>query len=777
MSERPRVLVVDDELGPRESLRMILKPNYEIATADSGPAALATLGGFHPDLVFMDIKMPQMDGIELLQHIKRVDPSIEVVMITAYASLDTVKNALTHGAFEYLIKPFSRKDLEDTARRALTRRQSELGTRSQVATLVEEMRSLASKTRELEEEARREQVEQSLRVTQLSIHREISRGILGQLDLAHLTAAITAQLRDALGYEDVGVHLGPTPPEGAAARASIVCPIVDEGNTLGYLMASNPAGTRSIDPREHELLEMLSESLAVAIRNSRLYGQVAETKQSLEQIIRSAGDAIISVDRDGKIQGWWNLAAERIFGLASGQAIGRPLATLLPEEAYADKRAALARGESVPAFPVTIKRDDGRTLTLDVTLSSLMGRDGKLEGLLAIIRDTTTQKELEAQMHQSEKLTALGQMAGGIAHDFNNLLQAILGYAQLMGKNPSNADVVRRGLDVIEKAATGGAETVRRIQKFARLRPEEAFVSLDLDQVVRDALAITRPRWEEKKLKAGLPLKLDLELGSVPVVMGRPAELSEVVTNLILNAIDAMPEGGTLRLRTRNQSDRHVIFTVTDTGVGMTEAVRQRIFDPFFTTKGEEGTGLGLPVSYSIVKRHGGEMRVESFPGGGSTFTVVLPVGTGADQGSAVDAEPAGQRTGSVLLVDNDPQVMTILGEMLQDAGHQVVSVASGAEALHEFRPGRFDLVMTNIGMTGMSGWELADRLRAHDAEIPLVFITGWGMQEQDQARCRGLGISALLFKPVRPAELHAAVQNAFAESVREGRVGSGSSS
>ena len=166
------------------------------------------------------------------------------------------------------------------------------------------------------------------------------------------------------------------------------------------------------------------------------------------------------------------------------------------------------------------------------------------------MRDTTAQRELEAQMHQSEKLTALGQMAGGIAHDFNNLLQAILGYAQLMGKNPANIDVVRRGLDVIEKAATGGAETVRRIQKFARLRPEEAFVALDLDQVVRDSLAITRPRWEEKKLSAGLPLKLELDLGSVPPVMGRPAELNEVITNLILNAIDAMPHGGALRLGT-----------------------------------------------------------------------------------------------------------------------------------------------------------------------------------------------------------------------------------
>jgi PAS domain S-box-containing protein len=266
-------------------------------------------------------------------------------------------------------------------------------------------------------------------------------------------------------------------------------------------------------------------------------------QRSLEQLVRSAGDAIISVDHDDMIQGW-NPAAERIFGWTRQQAVGRPLTTILPEEPYAAARAVLSRAEPVTTFEVTTKRDDDRVLNLAVTLSSLTGREGTLEGMLAIVHDTTVQKELEAQMHQSEKLTALGQMAGGIAHDFNNLLQAILGYAQLIGKNPSNVDVVRRGLDVIEKAATGGAETVRRIQKFARLRPEEVFVGLDLDQVIRDALAITRPRWEEMKVKAGIPLEMELDLGHVPPVMGRPAELNEVVTNLILNAIDALPAGG-----------------------------------------------------------------------------------------------------------------------------------------------------------------------------------------------------------------------------------------
>jgi PAS domain S-box-containing protein len=763
VSERGRILVVDDEMGPRESLRMILKPHYDITTADSGEAALKTLDSFHPDLIFMDIKMPHMDGIELLRRIKALDPSIEVVMITAYASLETVKNALTHGAFEYLIKPFSRQDLEETVRRALARRQTELGTRSQLATLVTDMRHLSAKTREMEEEARREQAEQSLRVTQLSILREISRGILGQLDLTQLITTISEQLRSALGYDDVGIHLGVVPPAGSPGASAVVCPIRDDGATLGFLAAANRSASRPIDPRERELLEMLSEYLAVAIRNSRLYGEVAETKRSLEQLIQSAGDAIISVDPHDRIVGW-NPAAERIFGWTTGQAVGRGLVTLLSEDAYRTARAALSPESPVKVFDVSSRREDGTTLTLAVTLSALTGRDGKLEGILAIVHDATAQRELEAQMLQSEKLTALGQMAGGIAHDFNNLLQAILGYAQLMAKSPDNLDIIRRGLDVIEAAATGGAETVRRIQKFARLRPDEPFVSLDINHVIHDAIAITQPRWEERLAKGGLPLRLDLGLRSVPAVMGRPSELNEVITNLILNAIDAMPEGGTLAIRTLAEPGQSVLLTVADTGTGMPEAIRKRVFDPFFTTKGEAGTGLGLSVSYSIVKRHGGEMRVESQVGRGTIFTIVLPVATVPLAERPPEAEPMGTRRGRILLVDNDPQVLAILGEMLKDGGHHVLPVGSGAEAIRVFVPGGFDMVITNIGMAGMTGWEVAQRLRARDRAVPIAFITGWGLQEEDQERCRGLGVQTVLFKPVSPAQLHRAVQHTLAE-------------
>jgi PAS domain S-box-containing protein len=755
-----RVLVVDDELGPRESLRMLLKPSYQIQTAESGRAALDQIPAYRPDIVILDIKMPEMDGLEVLRRVKRIDPAIEVVMITAYASLETVKLALTHGAFEYLIKPFSRQDLEDVVRRALLRRHAELGARGQVARMVEEMRRLAAKTRELEEAARREAVEQSLRVTQLSILREMARTFVGQLEYQAISTALTGQLNNALGYDVVAI--APSAPVVGPADSSrvVTCAIRDAEGPLGWLVVDNRSSGRSVDPRERELLEMLSEYLAIALRNARLYGQIADTKRSLEQLIASAGDAIITVTADDRVGGW-NPAAERTFGIAAEQVIGRRIAELLPEPDYSAARRRLSEGAEREAFEVVRAFGDSRVLTLAVTLSGLRSRQGGLDGLIAIVRDITTEREIESQLHQSEKLTALGQLAGGIAHDFNNLLQAILGYAQLMKQNPGNADLIERSLTVVESAAMDGSETVRRIQQFARLRPDEQFVGVDINQIVQDSVAITRPRWEENISRDSRPLELKLELQAGALIQGRPAALSEVLTNLILNAMDAMPEGGRLTIRTRHTPGRDVQVTVSDTGVGMPETIRQRIFEPFYSTKGDAGSGLGLSMAYSIVRRHGGEIHVDSEPGTGTTFTLIFPVSLEPEPPEPPAANTEERRHFRVLVVDDNPQVLATLAEMMRRVGHTVTPAITARGALQDYRAGHFDVVVTNIGMAEMNGWEFAERLRALDARVPMLFITGWGLREEDHARLAGLGVRRCLFKPVRPEDLDAALQDA----------------
>jgi CheY-like chemotaxis protein len=235
------------------------------------------------------------------------------------------------------------------------------------------------------------------------------------------------------------------------------------------------------------------------------------------------------------------------------------------------------------------------------------------------------------------------------------------------------------------------------------------------------------------------------------------------MTNLILNAIDAMPDGGTVTIETRQAGRERVVATVSDTGIGMPDAVQQRVFEPFFTTKGERGSGLGLSVSHSIIKRHGGEITVHSEPGRGTTFTLVLPVATWATDIAPAPAHPRSRRRNArLLVVDDEPQVLGILSEMLQRVGHTVTTAASGLEALELFAPGRYDVVLTDLGMGGMNGWQLVDRLRQVDRDVGMIFVTGWGLHERDLERLRELGVGHCLLKPARASELDAAVQEAL---------------
>jgi len=222
-----------------------------------------------------------------------------------------------------------------------------------------------------------------------------------------------------------------------------------------------------------------------------------------------------------------------------------------------------------------------------------------------------------------------------------------------------------------------------------------------------------------------------------------------------------MPDGGTLTITTQSGRGGTAMILVRDTGVGIPEATQRRIFEPFFSTKGESGSGLGLSMAYSIVKRHGGEIEVESAPGRGTTFTLVFAGETPAAQMPAPVQTAPGRGAARVLLVDDEPKVRDTLAELLTSTGHQVTPVAGGHAALAELAQTRYDAVISNLGMAGMNGWELAERVRANDATVPILFVTGWGLREEEMTRMQQLRVSRCLFKPVRPDELDAAVRAA----------------
>src|SRR6185369_15366934 len=236
----------------------------------------------------------------------------------------------------------------------------------------------------------------------------------------------------------------------------------------------------------------------------------------------------------------------------------------------------------------------------------------------------TEQERIREQFSQMEKLSALGELASGVAHDFNNTLSGILGGAQLLQRT-DDPEKISRGLEIIIKTAEDGAKTVKRIQDFARQRRDHNFELVSIDQILMDASEITRPRWKNCAEASNIHITLQLHIESNAMVMGDDSELREVLVNMVFNAIDAMPEGGKLSLMTRVAGDS-VIIKVVDTGVGMYPEVRSKIFDPFFTTKGKAGLGLGLAVSFGIIRRHGGNIEVESQYGKGTEFCITLPV-------------------------------------------------------------------------------------------------------------------------------------------------------
>ena len=269
---------------------------------------------------------------------------------------------------------------------------------------------------------------------------------------------------------------------------------------------------------------------------------------------------------------------------------------------------------------------DERLLTNIAQLAALALRSARL-----FEERETAYSELAAaqdQLVRTEKLRALGEMASGVAHDFNNVLAAILGRAQLLMGNLRDPRL-REWVQIIDRVAQDGAQTVRRLQEFTRIRRDQPVVAVDLNDVVRGALEMTESRWRDEPARQGAVIELRTSLPSVPPVAGDPAELREAMTNLILNAVDAMPGGGVLELTTEAVGDS-VEVTVRDTGVGMPESVRAKIFDPFFTTKGARGTGLGLSMTYGILVRHDAQITVESEPGRGSTFRLRFPKTTDA---------------------------------------------------------------------------------------------------------------------------------------------------
>ena len=555
--------------------------------------------------------------------------------------------------------------------------------------------------------------------------------------------------------------------------------------------------------------ELILLSRAVAVRNADgivagMMGcsQDITERRRAEEALRLQGAAVVAAangivvtDLDGLVV-WANPAVKELTGFGERELIGqnpRMLKSGVQDDAFYRNFWTTIKSGKTWRGEMTNRRKDGTLYEEDMTVSPIRNAAGKITHFVAIKQDVTQRKQTEENLRrsnaqleramcdlktaetqnvQNERLRALGTMASGVAHDFNNALVPILGYSDVLLKHPEfllDDKKTQRYLLSMNTAANDASKIVTRLRDFYRPREVgEAFTTVQLDQVAEEALALTEPRWKSQAAVAGVDIAVVAELLKVPAIAANATELREALTNLIFNAVDAMPGGGTLTVRTRAEGAR-VVVEVADTGMGMSEDVRQRCLEPFFTTKGDRGTGLGLSMVYGIVRRHEGVIEITSEAGRGAAIRLSFPSqeSLSASRPDIDESVPAGPLR--VLVVDDQAAVRVLLGELLAADGHVVSTAGSGAEGLREFSKHPFDLVIVDRAMPTLSGDEFAVLIKASAPWMPVIMLTGFG-ETMNQVGELPPGVDVLLGKPSTVFELRSAIARAC-RGKRERRI------
>lgn len=561
---------------------------------------------------------------------------------------------------------------------------------------------------------------------------------------------------------------GTTPRGGDADGAQLDAAIRLRGRTVGALCMDDRMPARRWRSDEQVFAGSIADLISLAIETSerrRAEAMLRESEVRYRELWQNALDGIFTLDPAGRITSA-NAAARRIIGVGASGASRRPFTDFLDRPDVDRTRAAfegMVRGEvlGVP-FPFAIRKPNGERVMVEATAQRIERR-GELVECLAIVRDVTQRRQLEAQLQQSQKMEAIGRLAGGVAHDFNNLLTAIMGYAQMASIRPDVSPAAAIDLKEITSAAQRAAALTRQLLAFSKKQVLEPRV-LDVNRAVAGIEGLLR-RLIGEDIEFETLLQPQLSH-----VLADPGQLEQVILNLVVNARDAMPAGGRLKLRTRMApsldqgvlvatdatNGPFVAIEVSDTGVGMDADTRLRIFEPFFTTK-SLGTGLGLSTVYGIVQQSGGGIGVMSEPGRGSVFTVSLPVAVGEcsdrDPAAPPPTAPGSER---VLLIEDDEGVRALAARVLRASGYLVLEAGTPEDAMAIALGGgpAVDLILTDVVLPRMDGRQLVDQIRERHPTIRALFMSGYTQHAEDRNEGDGF-----IPKPFSPDMLSAAVR------------------
>jgi PAS domain S-box-containing protein len=491
-----------------------------------------------------------------------------------------------------------------------------------------------------------------------------------------------------------------------------------------------------------EALAALSEAEAALRAKDRAQAELYEKTARFTALVASSRDAIIGKTLDGTITSW-NPGAETIFGYSAAEMVGSSVFQLIPDELHPTERDVLerlSRGESVAIAEVERVRKDGQRIWISLSVSPIRDATGRIVGAASIKRDVTERRQAEERLRDTQRLRAVGQLAGGVAHEANNQMLVVLGAVHFLLRRGDLPPGAHNDLLEIRHAAERTAAITQQLLAFGR-RQALRVETIDMNRVVDRFMPVLRRTMSEHH-----QLRVELAVEHLTVRVD-PQQIDQVLLNLALNSRDAMPEGGTLTIRTtRTDADpvlapgghpgdsasvQYACLTVQDTGHGMDAATLRHAFEPFFTTKGVgQGTGLGLSVVDGIVSQSGGFVRVNSTPGMGAAFSLYFPlaeVSTAAAEPKRRTPPPAADGR-SILVVEDEPTVRTMAVRTLQDAGYRVHQANDGREALNliEGSDGKVDLVVTDLGMPEMDGHELALHLRSLRPGLPVLYMSGY---------------------------------------------------
>jgi PAS domain S-box-containing protein len=504
-----------------------------------------------------------------------------------------------------------------------------------------------------------------------------------------------------------------------------------------------------------KLKQVQQELIGEIAERKKITNNLRKKEEELQAIIDNSPAVIYLKDTQGnyilinkQFETLFNISNEQIIGKTDFDIFSKKIAEAFQEN---DKKVLKAK------IPIEFEEiaSHGEGLHTYISLKfPLVNTKGEIYGVCGISTDITDRIKMEKALIQSEKLKSIGTITAGISHEFNNILAVISGNVQLLAETYNDHRELTDALCTIDKAVNDGAEISSNMLKFTKTRQDtKKFVSSDIREMIEQSLEFTMPRWKSMAQIKGINYQIDKEgMKEVPSLMCNPTEISEIFINVITNALDAMPEGGSISFSTWDK-DGVVFVKITDTGEGMSEDVKKNIFDPFFTTKNPVGTGLGMSTAYGIVTRHSGRIDVESEVGKGSTFTLQFPSTTNLVTPKTTPEQETKDKDLSILVVDDEEEICNVLDDFLSKSGNKVKVVDNGADAMELINSEYFDLALCDIAMPKVFGYDVIKALNHLEKRPKIGIITGWGekLKPIDE---EGIKVDFILKKPFNLLEL-----------------------